>query len=255
MKRLVIDLNADLGESPNSVADGTDGELMRYISSANIACGGHAGDERTMRTTLRLAKDNQVSAGAHPSFPDRENFGRVEMRLPSEDLERSLVAQIRGLQSIAQEVGISLAHVKPHGALYHAGNRDPEVAKAIERATLACDRSLILVGKARSACLEIWRGMGLTAAAEAFADRVYEADGTLRKRTLPGALLASEDDAVRQALSIALDHRVRAFDGSEIQLTAKTICLHSDTPGAGGFARRIRQELEQAGCEVRALCR
>jgi UPF0271 protein len=255
MNRLAIDLNADLGESPNSVANGTDAELMRYISSANIACGGHAGDERTMRATLQLAKDNQVSAGAHPSFPDRENFGRVEMRLPIEDLERSLLAQIRELQSIAKEVGVALAHVKPHGALYHAANRDPEVAKAIGSATLACDRSLILVGQAESACLEIWCGMGLTVAAEAFADRAYEADGTLRKRTLPGALLASEDDAARQALSIAVDHRVRAFDGSEINLTAQTICLHSDTPGAGGFARRIRQALEQAGCDVRALRR
>lgn len=255
MKRLAIDLNADLGESQNSAANGTDAELMRYISSANIACGGHAGDERTMRATLQLAAENRVSAGAHPSFPDRENFGRVEMRLPIEDLERFLVAQIRGLQSIAKEVGTALVHVKPHGALYHAANRDPEIAKAIGRATLACGRSLILVGQAQSACLEIWRGMGLTAAAEAFADRVYEADGTLRKRTLPGALLASEDDAARQALSIAMDHRVRTFDGSEINLMAQTICLHSDTPGAARFARRIRQELEKAGCDVRALRR
>jgi UPF0271 protein len=255
MKRFVIDLNADLGESPGSVANGTDAELMRYISSANIACGGHAGDDRTMRETLQLAKENQVSAGAHPSFPDRENFGRAEMRLPIGDLERSLVAQIRGLQSIAKDVGIALAHVKPHGALYHAANRDPETAKAIGRATLACDRSLILVGQAESACLEIWREMGLTVAAEAFADRAYEADGTLRKRTLPGALLDSEDGAARQTLSIAVDHRVRAFDGSEINLTAQTICLHSDTPGAADFARRIRQELEQAGCDVRSLRR
>lgn len=255
MKRLVIDLNADLGESPNSLANGTDAELMRYISSANIACGGHAGDERTMRKTLQLARDNQVFAGAHPSFPDPENFGRVELRLPIEDLERSLEAQIRGLQRIAKDVGIALAHVKPHGALYHAANRGPETATAIGRATLMCDRSLILVGQAGSACLGIWREMGLTVAAEAFADRAYEADGTLRKRTLPGALLASEDDAARQALSIALDHRVRAFDDSEIKLTAQTICLHSDTPGAVSFARRIREELERAGCDVRPLRR
>jgi UPF0271 protein len=255
MKRLAIDLNADLGESPNSVANGNDAELMRYISSANIACGGHVGDERSMRDTLQLAQANQVSAGAHPSFPDRKNFGRVEMHLLIADLERAVFAQIRGLQNIANEIGISLAHVKPHGALYHAANRDPEVAKAIARATLACDSSLILVGQAGSACLDIWRGMKLVVAAEAFADRAYEPDGTLRKRTLPGALLPSADDAARQALSIALNHRVLTFDGSEIELMAQTICFHSDTPGAPAFARRIRHELQQAGCDVRALRR
>jgi UPF0271 protein len=255
MKRLTVDLNADLGESPISMADGTDARLMRYISSANIACGGHAGDEHSMRETLKLAMANRVAAGAHPGFPDPRNFGRIAMSPPMAELERSLVAQIRGLQSIAAEAGVPIVHVKPHGALYHAANGDREVAKVIGQATLACNPSLILVGQAGSACLEIWRGMNLAVAAEAFADRAYESDGTLRKRNLPGALLLSEADAGRQALSIVVDHRVLAIDGSEIQVTAQTISLHSDTPGAAGFARHIRQELQNAGCDVRPLHR
>ena len=252
---LTIDLNADMGESPELLASGADAELMKYITSANIACGGHAGDEETMRETLLLAKANRVAAGAHLSYPDRENFGRNAMEMPVEALGRSVYEQVSALAAIAAEVGVTLTHVKPHGALYHACNQHEDVARAVADASLRCNPKPILVGQANSRALVWWRGMGAEVASEAFADRAYEPDGRLRKRGLPGAVLNSADAAVAQALSIARYRKVLTAAGTELALEADTICLHSDTPSAAEFARKMRSALESAGVRIRPIAR
>ncbi len=253
MSEFLIDINADLGESEESLANGNDFKLMHYITSANVACGGHAGDERTMRETVAAAKKLNIGVGAHPGYPDRANFGRVESPLSSAEIEVFVHEQIAALMEIAGSLDMHLVHVKPHGALYHAANNNREVALALGRAAKAIDPQLIMVGQAGSATLEVWRSMGLRSAAEAFADRAYEPDGTLRKRTLSGALLDDPSRAAQQALSIAMQHNVIATDGRELPVEANTLCIHSDTPGSVAIAREINRRLKAAGVEVCGL--
>jgi UPF0271 protein len=248
-----IDVNADLGESPESLANGADFDLMRHITSASIACGGHAGDARTMKRALEFAKELGVAPGAHPSYPDRTNFGRVDIEIAIDELEASVREQIAALAHIGREVGVRLRHVKPHGALYHAVNRHYEVALAIGRAVMAVDSNLIVVGQAGSPCLDTWSSQGLRSAGEAFADRAYERDGTLRQRKLPGALLEDPECAARQALDIAVRHRVDLGEGSELDVLARTLCVHSDTPGAARIARMVSERLKAAGVQIRAM--
>jgi UPF0271 protein len=254
-RRISVDLNSDLGELPESLAGGADFELMRYITSANIACGGHAGDAHTMERTLALAKRLSVAPGAHPAYPDPANFGRIELPLAAGEIEASVRDQILRLSKIAESMGIRLVHVKPHGALYHAANHKPEVASAIGRAVLAIDPNLVMVGQANRPVLEIWRTMGLRCAAEAFADRAYEPDGNLRKRTLPGALLQDPQRAAEQALRLAERHSVIATNGAELPLAAATLCIHSDTPGAVAIAQAVNRRLKAAGISLRPLGR
>ncbi len=255
MSELSIDINADLGESEESLANGTDFELMRYITSANIACGGHAGDEHTMRSTLYAAKELNVAVGAHPGYPDQANFGRVDPGLSPGEIGTFVQRQIAALTKLADSLNVTVVHVKPHGALYHAANKSREVAQAIGRAVLDIDPKLIMVGQAGSSALEVWRSQGLRCAAEAFADRVYEPDGALRKRTVPGALLDDPLRAAQQAENLAVRHIVIASDGSELGVAADTICIHSDTPGSIAIAREISQRLKAAGISMRALSR
>src|SRR5450631_49739 len=216
MSELWIDINSDLGESEESLANGTDFELMRYITSANVACGGHAGDEHTMRETVSAALRLNVAVGAHPGFPDRANFGRLESPMAASEIEATVRDQIAALAAIAEPLGVSLVHCKPHGGLYHAANKSTEIAEAIGRAVLESDEQLIMVGQAGSATLTLWESMGLVCAAEAFADRAYEPDGTLRKRTLAGALLDNPARAAQQAWDIAIRQIVVATNGSEL---------------------------------------
>jgi 5-oxoprolinase (ATP-hydrolysing) subunit A len=253
MSEASIDINADLGESEESLANGADFELMRYITSANVACGGHAGDERTMRETLVAAKKLGVAVGAHPGYPDRANFGRVEAPLSRGEIEATVHEQIAALRTIADSLGMRLVHVKPHGALYHAANKNREITEAIGRAAKEINPQLIMVGQAGSSTLEVWRSMGLRTAAEAFADRAYEPDGTLRKRTLSGALLDDPARAAEQALNIAIRRIVIAGDGRELPVQAETICIHSDTPGSAAIAREVNQRLKAAGVLVQGL--
>jgi UPF0271 protein len=255
MSDLCIDINSDLGESEVSLANGTDFDLMRYITSANVACGGHAGDEHTMRETVRIAKQLNVAVGAHPGYPDRANFGRLESPISASEIEAAVRDQIAALAAIAEPLGVSLVHCKPHGALYHAANKSAEIAAAIGRAVLESDEQLIMVGQAGSATLTLWESMGLSCAAEAFADRAYEPDGTLRKRTLPDALLDDPARAAQQALDIATRHVAVAADGSRLEVTADTICIHSDTPGSVAIARAVNERLRQGRVQVRALSR
>ena len=253
MSDLYIDINADLGESEESLANGTDFELMRHITSANVACGGHAGNEQTMQQTLVAARKLNVAVGAHPGYPDRANFGRIESQLSPAEIEASVHDQIASLLKVAESLDMRLVHVKPHGALYHAANKNLEVALAIGCAVKAINPQLIMVGQAGSSALDVWHSMGLRCATEAFADRAYEPDGTLRKRTLSGALLDDPSRAAQQALDIAVRKRVIASDGSEIPVTANTICIHSDTPGSVAIAREVNRQLKAAGVRVQSL--
>jgi 5-oxoprolinase (ATP-hydrolysing) subunit A len=254
MPEIFIDINSDLGESPQTLADGRDFELMRFITSANIACGGHAGDESTMQQTLAAARELNVAVGAHPSYPDRTNFGRVAMPLSAAEIEATVRGQIFSLVRAAEKLGMRITHVKPHGALYHAA-RERQVAEAIGRAAMSLDPQLIMVGQSGSVTLTYWRAMGLRSVGEAFADRAYEKDGELRSRTLPDALLDAPDRAAQQALEIVLRRRVVTCDGDELAVDAETLCIHSDTPNAASIVREVRSRLVAVGVGIHALAR
>jgi UPF0271 protein len=243
-----IDLNSDVGESYGAWSMGQDDALMPLITSANIACGAHAGDPLVMARTVRLAASHGVAIGAHPGYPDRDGFGRRELAMTPEELASSLLAQLGALAAIARaEVGVELRHVKPHGALYNHAARDPALAETIARTVARFSREVVLVGLAGSASVDAGRDAGLAVAAEAFADRAYEADGSLRARGLPGAVLGSPAEAARQARSIVVEGHVRAHDGSSVELRADTLCIHGDTPGAPEFARQVRDTLAADG--------
>jgi len=242
-----IDLNADLGEGA-----GSDEELLQLVSSANIACGWHAGDAVTMRQCVRWAIDNQVAIGAHPSFPDRANFGRSTMHLPPEEIVAGVLYQIGALAAIVKGEGGTLAHVKPHGALYNQAVKDPELAAAIVDAVRRFDPGLRFFGLAGSGMISAAERAGLRPVEEVFADRGYMPDGSLVPRSQPGALIEDEEQSLVQTLSLVRDHQVRAIDGSLIAVNAQTVCLHGDGAHALAFARRIRSTLEREGIAVMA---
>lgn len=248
-----IDLNSDLGERPGAIADGSEEQLIKLVTSANIACGVHAGDPATMEAIVRLAKKHGVGVGAHPSFPDRANFGRTEMHLPAEQLARTVFHQVRMLGIICERLEINLQHVKPHGALYNMAARDAGIARAIAKGVQQWKQEVILVGLAGSVALEIWQEAGLTVAAEAFADRRYEPDGSLRSRKHPDALITDPHEAALQAVRIARDGFVPATGGTMLALRADTICIHSDTPNALAITEEVRRALEQNGIALRKL--
>src|SRR5713226_7147849 len=248
-----IDLNCDMGELPEAIADGTQEALLRSITSANVACGGHAGDEHTMRTTIEQALRAGVAIGAHPGYPDRANFGRLELKLPAETIAESVFEQVRALAEIAAACGAQLAHVKPHGALYNQAVRNRELAEAIAKGVARWSRDVVLVGLAGSPMLDVFRNAGFVVAAEAFADRRYEADGTLRSRKFEDALIRDPAEAGWQALSMVERRVVIACDGSEVEVNAQTLCIHGDTPGAPQIAATVVRTLRDAGVEVCAL--
>jgi len=243
-----IDLNADLGEGA-----GSDEELLQLVSSANIACGWHAGDASTMRQCVRWAIDNRVAIGAHPSFPDRANFGRSTMHLPPEEIVAGVLYQIGALAAIVKAEGGTLAHVKPHGALYNQAVKEPELAAAIVDAVRRFDPGLRFFGLAGSGMISAAERVGLTPVEEVFADRGYMPDGSLVPRSQPGALIEDEEQSLAQTLSLVRDHQVRAIDGSVVAVNAQSVCLHGDGAHALAFARRIRSTLEREGIAVMAI--
>ena len=245
-----IDLNCDMGELPEAIADGTQEALLRSVTSANVACGGHAGDESTMRTTIEQALRAGVAVGAHPGYPDRENFGRLELKIPLEAVANSIYEQVRALAEVAAKCRTKLVHVKPHGALYNQAVKNRELAEAIAKGVAKYDKSLVLMGLAESPMLDVFRGAGFAVAAEAFADRHYEADGTLRSRKFENALIRDPADAAKQALSIAQRGIVTAHDGTEVKLNAQTICIHGDTPGSVKIAAAVARMLREAGVNL-----
>ena len=250
---LKIDLNCDMGEIPEAIADGTQEALMRSITSANVACGGHAGDAETMRATIKQAQRAGVAIGAHPGYADRENFGRLELKLSSQEVADSVFEQVRTLADIAERCGSTVVHVKPHGALYNQAVKNRELAKAIADGVTRWSRDVVLIGLAGSPMLEVFREAGFAVAAEAFADRRYEPDGTLRSRKFEDALIRDPEEAARQALGMVERGVVTASDGSEVKLAAQTICIHGDTPGSTNIAEEVARTLRQAGIALNGL--
>jgi UPF0271 protein len=251
MKR--IDLNCDMGEVPEAIADGTQEALMRSVTSVNIACGGHAGDAQTMRMTIEQALRWKVAIGAHPGYADRANFGRLELKLPPKEIADSIFEQVCALDEVAKRCGAPLIHVKPHGALYNQAVSNRELAEAIAQGVGRWRRDVVLVGLAGSPMLNVFREVGFAVAAEAFADRRYEPDGTLRSRKFEDALIRNPEEAASQALGIVERGAVIASDGSEVSVNAQTLCIHGDTPGASQIASAVSRVLDQAGVSLRAL--
>ncbi len=245
-----IDLNCDMGEFTDAARIAIDLALLGIVTSANIACGGHAGDEATMSETVRAAMELGVAVGAHPGYPDRARFGRVEIEMPPRAIEESVTKQILALMAVADRLGAPVGHVKPHGALYHTAMKKPDVAQAIARAVQRTLPKAILVGQAGNPMLDRWRSMGMRVAAEAFADRRYELDGALRSRTLPGALIEAPAEAAAQALRIARGEGVLTAGGAVLPIRADTTCIHSDTPGSVAIAGAVRDALRRAGITI-----
>lgn len=268
-----IDLNSDVGESYGIWRMGDDEAVLEVVTSANVACGYHAGDPATIEATVRAAQRRGVAVGAHPSYPDLEGFGRRSMRLAYGDVEAMVLYQVGALDAIARANGTRLTHVKPHGALYNDASDDRQLADAIVSAVRRAG-NFRLVGLAGSALIDAARSAGLPSAGEAFCDRRYGDPSTSRNprasavrgqeklahafprlvsRTAADAVISEPDAAARQALDIALRGRVRTVDGGEVELQADTLCVHGDTPGAAQIARAVRDALEGAGVRVAAL--
>jgi UPF0271 protein len=239
-----VDLNADVGEGMD------DAQLLPYVTSANVACGIHAGDPVTMDQTVEIALSRGVRVGAHPGYPDRENFGRVLVEMSADEIENLIVYQVAALGGFVRSRGGRMTHVKPHGALYHSGAEFPDVARAIAEGVRRVGSDLVLVGAAGSMLIGAGQEAGLPVAEEAFADRRYRADGTLVPRGRPGAVIVDPDEAAEQAVGLARDRLVVAEDSSRLSIRADTICLHGDTPGAVEIARRIHERFRTAGIRI-----
>jgi UPF0271 protein len=242
-----------MGELPEAIADGTQEALMRSITSVNIACGGHAGDEVTMRRTIEQALRWKLAIGAHPGYADRMNFGRLELDVPPKEIAASVFEQVRALVQIAAGCGARLVHVKPHGALYNQAVRDRGIAEAIAEGVARWNREVVLVGLAGSPMLDVFREASFAVAGEAFADRRYEPDGTLRSRKFEDALIRDPAEAGWQALSVVERGAVTACDGSEVSVDAQTLCIHGDTPGAPEIAATVARILREAGVSLGAV--
>jgi 5-oxoprolinase (ATP-hydrolysing) subunit A len=245
--KLYVDLNADLGEGA-----GHDAELFELISSANIATGFHAGDSDTMHAAVSAAKKHGVAVGAHPSLFDRENFGRKELKVSNQEVFDAVAYQLGILQAIASAVGVQPNHVKPHGALYNMAVRDQRLADAIARAIESVDPKLILFAPDNSELACAGEAHGLQIAREVFADRNYLNDGWLVPRTRPDALLRDPKEAAQRVLRMLREGKVRSVEGRDVDVRGESICVHGDTPGAVGFARELRTQLEHEGVRISA---
>lgn len=247
-----VDLNCDLGESFGPYVIGADEAVMPMISSANIACGFHAGDPGVMRRTVRLAARHRVSVGAHPGFRDLAGFGRREMKCSPDEIYEDVLYQVGSLAAFCRAEGIVLNHVKPHGALYNLAAADRETARAIAAAAADFDRGLFLYAPPGSELEKAGQALGLGVVGEVFADRAYRTDGRLVSRDRPGAVLETPEAVEAQILEMVLEGKVVAADGQRIPVRAETICVHGDTPGAVDFILRVRGILERAGVEIAA---
>ena len=245
-----IDINCDVGEG-----SGADAEILAHVTSANVACGFHAGGPHSMRATVALATARGVAVGAHPAFADLDGFGRLPARATAEETYEIMLYQIGALWAFAAAAGIQLRHVKPHGALYNLGAADAGIATAVARAVRDFDRRLVLFGLAGSHLLAAGREAGLRTASEVFADRAYRRDGRLLPRDEPGAVLTDPARVVARALRMAREGRVETTDGTDLVVRADTICVHGDTPGAAALARSLKTALTAEGFTLRAASR
>ena len=248
-----IDLNCDLGESFGNYKIGMDEEVIKYISSANIACGFHASDPLVMERTVALAKANGVKVGAHPGFPDLAGFGRRSMNVSPKELKTMVIYQIGALNAFCKANEIKMNHVKPHGAMYNMAAKDERLAFAIAEAVAQVDESLVLIGLSGSALLTAAKEVGIKCASEVFADRAYEDDGSLVPRTKIGAVITNEEEASDRAVQMIKFGNVKSISGKEIPIIADTICIHGDTPQALHLARIMRAKFAREQIEAQAL--
>lgn len=253
MKKLAIDLNSDVGESYGPYTMGNDEELFQYITSANIACGYHAGDPLTMRKTLDLAARHGVSVGAHPGYPDRLHFGRIAMPYGAEEVSDFILYQVGALQLLAERAGLQLQHVKLHGALYHAAAQDRHLAESFLDSMVRLRQALIIVGPPDSLLQREAEDRGLDYAPEGFADRGYSDQGKLLPRGTNGSLITDPERAAEQAVQIAREHHVTSASGLQLDLKVLTLCIHGDTPGSPNIAKNVRNNLESAKISVQPL--
>lgn len=248
-----IDLNSDLGESFGAYKIGSDADVIPLISSANVACGFHAGDPAVMAKTVELCKKSGCALGAHPGYPDLVGFGRRNMAVSPADAKAMVTYQIGALDAFCKAAGIRLQHVKPHGAMYNMAAKDPALAEAICQAIYEYDKDLILMGLAGSQMLVQAKEMGLKCAAEVFADRAYEEDGTLVARTKPGSMITDEDEAVARVIRMIKEGTVTAITGKDIPITADSVCVHGDGPKALAFVEKLRNAFAAESIQILPL--
>lgn len=248
----IVDMNSDLGESFGNYKLGMDDKILEIVTSANIACGFHAGDPSVMKKTVELAVKNGAALGAHPGYPDLVGFGRRKMAVSPSDCYNMVVYQVGALAAFAKAAGTKLQHVKPHGAMYNMAAKDAKLAEAIAQAVYDVDKDLILYAQGGTESIKAAEKIGLRVACEVFADRSYQDDGTLTPRGLPGAMITDEEKSIAQVLSMVLDGKVTALSGKVIPVRADSICVHGDGPKALVFANKIRTVLQEHGVKVAA---
>lgn len=249
----LVDLNSDLGESFGAYKIGMDDRILSLVSSANVACGYHAGDPVVMEKTARLCAANSVSLGAHPGFPDLQGFGRRNLSLSPEEVRTMILYQIGAMDAFCKSVGIRMQHVKPHGALYNMAAKDQKLAEAICRGIYEYDPQLILLGLAGSRMLSEAKKIGLPFAAEVFADRAYEDDGSLVARSKQGAMIHDENEAVRRVVGMIKNGTVESINGKTIELCPDSVCVHGDSEKALLFVQKIREALKEEGIKIAPL--
>jgi UPF0271 protein len=250
---LKVDLNSDLGESFGAYTIGMDSEVLKYISSANIACGWHAGDSLVMENTVKLAVKNNVRIGVHPGFPDLLGFGRRNIAVTPAELKSYVKYQIGALSAFVKSEGANLQHVKPHGAMYNMAAKDYKLALAIAEAIKETDSDLIFMGLANSEMIKAGKDIGLKVCSEVFADRAYNDDGSLVARTLPGAMIHDKDIAIKRVIRMIKEGKIETINGNDISIEAESICIHGDNPEAINFSKNIREALERENITIMAL--
>lgn len=248
-----VDLNSDLGESFGNYKIGLDEEVIKYVTSVNIACGWHAGDPQVMDKTIKIAKENHVSIGAHPGFLDLMGFGRRKFTITPDEMKAYIKYQLGALMAFAKSNKIKVQHVKPHGAMYNMAAKDFNQAIAIAEAIYEVDKDIILLGLANSELITAGEKVGLKVANEVFADRAYNADGTLVARSKEGAVIHDKDEAISRVIKMVKEGKVQAITGEEIKINAQSICVHGDNPKAVDFVRTIKEKLEEEGIEVTSM--
>jgi 5-oxoprolinase (ATP-hydrolysing) subunit A len=249
----IIDINCDLGESFGAYTIGQDSEMLKYVTSVNIACGFHAGDPKTMRETVEQAVEQRVGIGAHPGFPDLNGFGRRNIDMTPQEIYDTIVYQIAALEGFVRIAGGTLQHVKPHGALYNMAAKSESISKGIAEAIYAFNPALILYGLSGSELIAAGKQIGLTTASEVFADRTYQQDGSLTSRRLPDAMIKEDSAAAEQVVRMVKEGRVRSLQGTDVHIQADTVCIHGDGPHALSFAKQLRTTLLESSIIVQKL--
>ena len=245
-----IDLNSDMGESFGAYKIGGDEEIIKYVTTANVACGWHAGDPMVMDKVVRMAKERGVAVGAHPGYPDLMGFGRRNMVCSPKEVKAYIQYQMGALKAFTAAHGVKLQHCKPHGALYNMAGKDMDLAMAIAEGIYSVDKDVILLGLAGSKMLEAGKQVGLRVASEVFADRAYQADGSLVPRSKPGAVIHDKDEAIARTIRMVTEGKVTAITGEEVSIDAHSICVHGDNPSAVEFVKNIRAKLQEQGVTI-----